>query len=78
MFSGHHQFYNSTSLSCRSCKTVVEASESVSVNAAAVQQFAQQLDAAAVQAAGAKASTVFPIKFDSLEAEVGACPKEME
>jgi len=56
----------------------VEASESVSVNAAAVQQFAQQLDAAAVQAAGAKASTVFPIKFDSLEAEVGACPKEME
>jgi len=55
---------------CRSCKAVVEASSSVSLNRAAIEQFAQQLDAAAVKEAAAKPRLVFPISLTSLS---GGC-----
>lgn len=48
---------------------MVELHPGISINQQAVQQYATQLDAAAVKAAGAKGN-LFPIKFDSLEAEV--------
>eukprot|EP00882_Tetradesmus_deserticola_P033940 GHRQ01038814.1.p2 GENE.GHRQ01038814.1~~GHRQ01038814.1.p2 ORF type:complete len:120 (+),score=55.48 GHRQ01038814.1:194-553(+) len=53
----------------RTCKQVVELHQGVSINQQAVQQYAAQLEAAAVRAAGAKGNA-FPIKFESLEAEV--------
>lgn len=56
---------------CSTCKQVVELHPGVSINKEAVQQYAAQLDAAAVKAAGARGN-VFPIKFESVEAEVGS------
>jgi hypothetical protein len=51
------------------CKQVVELHPGISIDQQAVQQYAAQLDAAAVRAAGAKGNA-FPINFESLEAEV--------
>lgn len=58
--------------SCSSCKAVVEAQQWVSLVPEAIQAYAAQLDAAAVRAGSAKAGLMFPIKFDSQEAEVCA------
>lgn len=54
---------------CRTCKEVVELDPNVKIDKDAINNYVKQLDAAAVRAAGSRAS-VFPIKFDSLEAEV--------
>eukprot|EP00878_Enallax_costatus_P041558 GHUV01048367.1.p1 GENE.GHUV01048367.1~~GHUV01048367.1.p1 ORF type:complete len:167 (+),score=38.02 GHUV01048367.1:131-631(+) len=53
----------------RTCKEVVNLNPNVQINAESVKAFAQQLNAAAVKAAGSRAS-IFPIKFESVEAEV--------
>ena len=50
-----------------------EAQQWVSLVPEAIQAYAAQLDAAAVRAGSAKAGLMFPIKFDSQEAEVGGC-----
>lgn len=56
---------------CRTCKEVAEFHPHVQLNAHKIKAFAQQLelDAAAVKAAGSRAS-IFPINFESIEEEV--------
>lgn len=54
-----------------SCKAVLESQKLVTLVPEAISSFAAELDAAAVTAAAAKSGTMFPIKFDNQEAEVG-------
>ena len=51
------------------CKEVASTCKDVTVNQDALVQFAQRIDPAAVIAS--KKPFVFPVKFDSLKAEVG-------
>jgi hypothetical protein len=50
---------------------VLESQKLVTLVPEAISSFAAELDAAAVTAAAAKSGTMFPIKFDNQEAEVG-------
>lgn len=54
---------------CSTCKQVTQLHPGITIGQDAIQSYVQQLDVAAVRAAGSRAN-VFPIKFDSLEAEV--------
>lgn len=54
-----------------SCKAVLESQKLVTLVPEAITSFTAELDAAAVTAAAAKSGTMFPIKFDNQEAEVG-------